>query len=384
MASTIVNVVSDSSPDISLLNIEMVEVENGSANFSNNNNVVARSLAPVETLLKMAANNGGKDFNIFISSLESKSIPKRSPRDVQSEILAKIEHSKKIDNVRFTRTGSVIFSTKDVTCAVDISRISTFLGVNVTSRVIWENITNRFLLFNIPVNVSLEELAQEIEDVNNINIIEMRRFIKKDNKSETSPVLITSLGTFLPNEIKIWFSVQRIRQFIDRPRQCNNCYKFNHNSSRCNSDQLCATCGKSHKGTCNDPLSCVNCGAGHRADYNQCPFRLQEAEFLKFKCQNFLSFVDARRKFSQKSEAKSYAKVTQIQKTESEDFQKILDSRTNNMLKVIVDISSKHYMKITEAITELSKLLTSCLAQLNNFSPERRKRTNHGSNSQIT
>lgn len=54
---------------------------------------------------------------------------------------------------------------------------------------------NRFLLFNIPVEIPLAELGREIAAANNINILELRRFIRKKSTCEVSPVLVTSLGS---------------------------------------------------------------------------------------------------------------------------------------------------------------------------------------------
>lgn len=73
------------------------------------------------------------------------------------------------------------------------------------------------------------------------------------------------------------------------------------------------TCSIQHAGQCTTPVKCFNCGDEHRSDYNQCPSWLKEVELLKYKCQTFLSFVDERRKVSQKSEPKSYARITSKQ-----------------------------------------------------------------------
>lgn len=124
---------------------------------------MARASAYVDSLLKMAAENGGQAFNIFLTSSEIRAIsPNRDPRVIQAEIRTKIEHFKNIDNVRFTRTCTVIIITKDVLCAIDACKIATVLGVQVTFRIIWENITKQFLLLNIPVDIPLAEVGQEI------------------------------------------------------------------------------------------------------------------------------------------------------------------------------------------------------------------------------
>ena len=117
------------------------------------NNNYARSEVTVAELLQRAASNGGKNFNIFLNSTDSKVISRKDPRSTQAEIKNKIAHASKIANVRYTRAGSWIFSTADVDCAIDICNITEFLGVHANTRVIYENITNRFLVFNIPVGI---------------------------------------------------------------------------------------------------------------------------------------------------------------------------------------------------------------------------------------
>lgn len=103
----------------------------------------------------MAAVKGGRDFKVFLRYTESEAIPKRNPRDIQADINFITDQASKIHNVRFTRTGSIIFPTKDMVCAMNIIKTSPFLGMQVSFRIIWENISNRFLLFNIPVDIPL-------------------------------------------------------------------------------------------------------------------------------------------------------------------------------------------------------------------------------------
>lgn len=76
-------------------------------------------------------------------------------------------------------------------------------------------------------------------------------------------------------------------------------------------------------------------------------------DLLKFKCHNFLSFVDARRKFSQKSESTTYAWVTSKQISELDQLQKIIEVRTNTMLKICIDHVSQHPSKVVGAIATL-------------------------------
>ncbi|GFT83617.1 hypothetical protein TNCV_2825601 [Trichonephila clavipes] len=63
----------------------------------------------------------------------------------------------------------------------------------------------------------LTDVATELKNSNDIEIVEIRRFIKK-NSQEASPVLITILGINTPECVKLWFFNHRTQLFIDKPR----------------------------------------------------------------------------------------------------------------------------------------------------------------------
>ncbi|GFT65578.1 uncharacterized protein TNCV_1353011 [Trichonephila clavipes] len=118
----------------------------------------------------------------------------------------------------FTRNGKIRFSTLDPVCAAQILSLEKISNVSVKTNILWEGITSRFLIFfEIPLDISLNEIAKELQETNNFEIIEMRRFIKTGSQQQFSPVLITILGTTLPETVKLWFINHRIQNFIDKP-----------------------------------------------------------------------------------------------------------------------------------------------------------------------
>ena len=60
-------------------------------------------------LLKSAADNGGRNFNIFLNNADSKCLPRRNPRPMQMEIKSKIPNFSKIDNVSDVQDQEVGF-----------------------------------------------------------------------------------------------------------------------------------------------------------------------------------------------------------------------------------------------------------------------------------
>ena len=96
---------------------------------------------PVEELINMAAEKEDCIFNVFETSQNSKSLPKRDPRSIQIVIKNKISHFDKIVNIRYTESGSIVINTTDATCATEACKIFNFLDVAVSTRVIWKSIT---------------------------------------------------------------------------------------------------------------------------------------------------------------------------------------------------------------------------------------------------
>ncbi|CAF1254820.1 unnamed protein product [Didymodactylos carnosus] len=58
-------------------------------------------------------------------------------------------------------------------------------------------------------------------------------------------------------------------QTIREPVQCMNCYRFNHVTLVCKSEQYCISCGDT-KDCTSTVFKCVSCGQNHRADNKDC------------------------------------------------------------------------------------------------------------------
>ncbi|GFU52958.1 transposable element Tcb2 transposase [Trichonephila clavipes] len=115
----------------------------------------------------------------------------------------------------FTRSGKIKISTSDHVCAVHITAIEQILNIPVKASIIWEGFTSRFLRFDIPTNVHLADVATELKNSDDIEIVEIRRFIKKN----------TSLGINTPECVKRWTFNHRTQLFIDKPRYEKTYYR---------------------------------------------------------------------------------------------------------------------------------------------------------------
>ncbi|GBM52541.1 hypothetical protein AVEN_230570-1 [Araneus ventricosus] len=140
-------------------------------------------------------------------------MPRSNPFQLHSYIKQVVPEHSNITNMKYTRQDKLLFSTSDPVCAAKLLALQNVLDIPVCTDVIWENITSQFLISDIPTKTTLEELAEELSRNKDIGITHMRRFVKQNSSSEVSPVLVTILGTYLPDSVKIWFINQKIQAF---------------------------------------------------------------------------------------------------------------------------------------------------------------------------
>ncbi|GBM32711.1 hypothetical protein AVEN_223485-1 [Araneus ventricosus] len=161
---------------------------------STSNNMFFKSAKTLNELVMRLGNQNYEEINIIIANAEkSKQIPQTNPFLVQDFIKKSINRHERIENMKFTRQGKIQFTTKNPICAVQLLTLEKFMGINVATDIIWENVCARILIFDIPTSTPLEELALEIEDKNDCIVVEMRWFLKLNSTKEISPVLITIL-----------------------------------------------------------------------------------------------------------------------------------------------------------------------------------------------
>ncbi|GBN47258.1 hypothetical protein AVEN_221200-1 [Araneus ventricosus] len=247
--------------------------------------------------------------------------------------------------MKFTRQVKIILTTQDPVCAAQLLNLETVVNIEVSTNVIWENI---FLLYDIPTKVSLLQVAEELTRNNGIEIVEMRRFVKQNNTRETSPVLVTMLGTRLPGYMKIWFTNQKIQSFkIDRPRQCIKCYGFMHPSSVCEKTPVCPLCGEIHSGICEVPQKCINCQGEHSATSRGCPLYIKEQNIMELKGRNHLTTAEARRiynqsaKFNYAAAVKANTPVNDIEGQINEKMETMLLKMNEKIESIIQTINAK-------------------------------------------
>lgn len=267
--------------------------------------------------LEFAIKNGTKTLSIFIEPEENiSSFPRNRPMELKNELDSKLPNNK-IDNIRFTRKGSLLINTTDINTASMAIDIKDLLGINAVSRTIKDQLTSKFLLKGIDPGVNLLDVQREIELRNNVKVLELTRFCRRDQlRTPTFTILVTSLGHYIPSQIDVWYQLYNIESFVDKPRQCQRCFKFNHVAKFCKSNQLCKNCSQDFNGDTNHlngqcpfQKKCVNCSGNHDNADKNCITYNNELLICKLKADKHISNTEARRLFYGKKDSNSYGKI---------------------------------------------------------------------------
>lgn len=329
-------------------NVDMLECppNSGGSAFeiqSDNCFVYKTTSSPLE-IIQLLEHDRAEDITIFLVA-NSGVIPSVHPRRLKEEIKKIIPGHANIETLRLTRQGKLLFVTKSAETAQQIISIQALGNIPVTPVLQPECITTRFLLHDIPEDVSCKEIAEDLYEAG-ISCWEVRRFIKYTNGQTipTKTVLVTKLGTSLPSEIKLWYQRHKISLFIDRPRCCQNCWAYNHGTRNCKKEKVCRQCGSSHEGACKEGAkSCASCSGAHGTGDKACPRYIEEMKIQEFKSTHHLTITEARRKYKNKDERTNYATIAAKQTKDSyrssnTEASKYLESTLTKMIDVLVSL----------------------------------------------
>lgn len=326
----------------------------------------------IDSQIEEAAKNGASKFVLIFKPIIDK-IPRSYPKLVKDSLKEKVTNIKKVNEVVHARNGNLLVITECVNTAKELGKTKNIIGKQVETSVQTESITSRFLLFDITTDTTLAELKEDLEEENQLKIHNIRRFTKKTDKGviQTRTVLITCLGRFLPEYIKLWMTRQKITLFVDRPRQCTNCWSYEHNTKLCSKTRKCLNCGEDHhQSVCQttNPKCCL-CGDHHKADSEICTKHLKEREILQFKAENGVSITEARRVFRNK--AQSYARAVKALPEEKpketnnkeliEIFQKMLEEQRNHFTLMLEAVTNKFVALIQESNVNTKTLIQESL-----------------------
>lgn len=321
------------------------------------------SVYPPAEFVKFANLCSSDVITLFIEG-QTGAFPAIHPKRLKTDLEKNIQDYAAIDSVKITKQGKILLLTHSVDTAAQVLQLQAIADVPVTPRIQYDSITTKFLLYGIPVDVSCEELADELV-YNGVHVLEIRRFLRKNqgHATPTTTVLVSMLGTQIPSEVKLYYQIHKLTMFIDRPRPCLNCWQYNHNTKSCRSDKLCKFCSVSHEGKCQGlSPKCSNCQGEHTADDKSCPLYERETRIQKYKCEHHLSIAEARRRFRfAERQEETYASKLKSPPTPDvitqSGLQETLELFTNNMCQLFQNILLEQAAQCSNYIEQASSLL---------------------------
>lgn len=145
------------------------------------------------------------------------------------------------------------------------------------------NFTMKFgLIFGIPTEFSEKEIMEmAVQDpLHPITYVQRIKTRDKDTKElvDTTRIKVGFKADYVPQEIKLGFSIVQCKYYMPILRQCYNCQKFGHLANQCKTkSSVCVNCGQNHrKEDCSSIIKkCANCKGSHAATDKKCPSRGQ-------------------------------------------------------------------------------------------------------------
>lgn len=164
-------------------------------------------------------------------------------------------------------------------------------------------LSRRFIIRDIPLDFSLEEIKTAIEEENNeILVAKIFRLKRRDRTTglwvESETVCVQKLGEDLPENIRILKTINPTSPYIASVRLCFKCGFYGHLSKFCEREQKCLQCGGTHQNTkeapCQLEKKCINCNETHATTDRKCPFYIRNAEIAKVMAFDNMPFFEAK------------------------------------------------------------------------------------------
>ncbi|XP_067653312.1 uncharacterized protein [Haliotis asinina] len=144
-------------------------------------------------------------------------------------------------------------------------------------------------------DMSEVDIAAELKSQ---GVTSVKRFTRKDgdNTVKTNTYLLTFCLATVPKSIKAGYFNIEVEVYIPNPLRCFKCQLFGHGANTCKNSPKCSRCGEKHENAdCTNAIKCANCHGDHMSSSRSCPVFEQQAQMLKLKHTNNISFAEAKK-----------------------------------------------------------------------------------------
>ncbi|XP_067660361.1 uncharacterized protein [Haliotis asinina] len=270
-----------------------------------------------------------------------------------------------VKNVTRLRTGALLVECLRKQQSVNLLGLQQFVNTPVVVSVHKTLNTSRGIVRDVArclSDMSEEEIAVELKSQ---GVTHVKRFSRKAQDGafvKTNTYLFTFSQPVIPKSLKAGYFNIGVEVYVPNPLRCFKCQKFGHGAKFCRSKMVvCCRCTGAHDSSeCTNDLKCANCNEDHMASSKSCPSFEFEAQILRNKHTNNITYQEAKRLVP--SPAQTYVKTysaaiassTRVCKTVSvscqTDISWVKDDQT--VLHQPSDISQKSNMKSTTSQTD--------------------------------
>jgi len=231
---------------------------------------------------------------LFVPTDPSRNLTKVNPIAIAKAIKEVLVGQSQIEFVKIVRDGILVkcYNIKQVQALSQIHSIG-----NIPVKIRPKNTGLKGLIHGVPIEVTDEELQQELKSHKVTGVQRIKHINKQDHtETLTQNVILTFNLDSLPERVSFCFLSFKVKTYIPQVIRCFKCQNFGHGIEQCRSKERCVRCGDQHSfENCpkKETPKCVNCGGPHSAAYKGCSAAKKAKEIQTLKITQKTSYAQA-------------------------------------------------------------------------------------------
>lgn len=196
---------------------------------------------------------------------------------------------KGINNIIQVSKNTIRVNFKDYNTAnklINMNDYDTFKDYNMF--IPYEYVSTYGIIRNIPTYISIEEIKKNITSDTPVMEVERMNFWNKELKQSQpgTSIKINFRTQVLPKEVKLYYVINKVELFINKPLICKKCLNYGHTKKFCKSEEVCNNCTAiKHDDNIICKPVCKQCKSNasftHKtADY-KCPVYIEQVDIKK-------------------------------------------------------------------------------------------------------
>lgn len=158
------------------------------------------------------------------------------------------------------------------------------------------------VIAGVPLDISEEEVMEEMQcEYPVMTVYRMNRHVN-GQKEPTMRLSITFRAPKLPERVRIFCCSVGVRAFYRKTVLCQNCLRYNHQTTNCKSKRRCSNCTRTHEkqeeyNECKEPPRCLYCRVTHKTTDTRCPERTRQNNVQAIMARTNLTAIEAVEQF---------------------------------------------------------------------------------------